>query len=150
MSSISEFIEIKEIDPTENVTQVKKWLDELAAVKEQIAARAQSFDCVIAKLQEEKAEAIGDELPAAERELTKYIKAETALVTHSIKGTGLQAEWSKGRTSWDTKGLVKLIPEVLDEELKQKFADCQKTGKPSVSIRVVKQAEKVEEAKSLF
>jgi len=134
----------------ENVTQVKKWLDELAAAKEQIATISEHFDAAIAKLQEQKAQAIGDELPSIEQELTKYIKIETAYVAHSIKGDGLQAVWSNGRTSWDTTALVSLIPEIQDENLKHLFSKCQKTGDPSVSIRVVKKAEKVEEVGSLF
>lgn len=139
-----------DVSNQENITQVEKWLDELATVREQIASVTKQYDIAIAKLQDERTEAIGDELPAVERELIKYIKAETAFVKHTVKGEGFQAVWSKGRTSWDTKGLVKLIPEIEDEELKQKFADCQKTGKPSVSIRVVKKAEKVEDMGSLF
>jgi len=147
MSSINEFIEVKEVTHEELVIQR---LNELVTVRERMVAIAEQFDVAIAKLQEEKAEAIGTELPAVEKNLVKFIKAETAFVAHTIKGERFQAIWSKGRTSWDTKGLVSLIPEIKDEELRQKFAGCQKTGKPSVSIRVVKRAEKVEEAGSLF
>jgi len=119
-------------------------------VREQIATKARSFDCAIKRLQEEKTEAIGNELPAVERELIKYIKAETAFVAHTVKGEGFQAVWNKGRTSWNTKDLVSLIPEIEDEALRQRFGDCQKTGKPSVSIRVVKKAKVEEEVGSLF
>ena len=137
----------------DNIAQVEKWLNELAAVREQMASVAENYDKAIAELQAQKAEAIGDELPAVERELTKFIKAETAFIGSTVKGNGFngfQAVWSKGRTSWDTTELVSLIPEVKDEELKQRFSACQKTGEPSVSIRVVKVAKKVEEAGSLF
>lgn len=134
----------------DNVDQVEKWLNELSAVREQITSVAEPYDVAIAKLQAEKTEAIGDKLPAVERELIKFIKAETAFVAHTVKGDGFQAVWSKGRTSWDTKGLVSLIPEVEDEELQQKFASCQKTGRPSVSIRVVKKAKEAKEVGSLF
>lgn len=138
------------MDNQENVTQVENWLDELATIRGQIASMAEPYDTAIAQLQVERAEAVGNELPTVERELIKYIKAETAFVAHTVRGEGFQAVWSKGRTSWDTKGLVKLIPEIEDEELQQRFSGCQKTGKPSVSIRVVKKAKVVEEAGSLF
>ena len=147
MTPISEFIEIKEVTHEE---LVEKQLNELATVREQIASVAASFDIAIAELQAAKAEAIGDELPAVEKELIKFIKTEIAFVAHTVRGEGFQAVWSKGRTSWDTKGLVKLIPTIQDEELRQRFEACQKTGKPSVSIRVVKKAEVVEEMGSLF
>jgi len=136
---------------------VKRMLNELVAVREQIAVRVEYYDKAIANLQEQRALALGAELPALESGLVKNIKAMAISIKHTVKGTqynkaglGQQAVWSKGRTSWDTKGLVGLIPEVQDEELRQKFSDCQKTGKPSVSIRIVKKAEKVEEVGSLF
>jgi len=151
---ISEFIEVKELDLTNNVIQIEKWLDELVTVKEQMARIAEPYDVAIAQLQKQKAQAIGNELPTAEQELTKYIKAETTYVAHSIKGAGLQAVWSKGRTSWDTTALVSLIPEIQDENLKHLFSKCQKTGDPSVSIRIVKKTvkktEMIEETGNLF
>lgn len=154
MSSISEFIEVKEVNP-EN--QVREMLNQLIAVQEQIVAKASYYDAAIAALQTARTEAIGSELPTLESKLTKSIKSVAVSIGYTIKGTefteegiGKQAVWSKGRTSWDTTALVSLIPEIQDEELKQKFSDCQKTGEPSISIRVVKKAEKVEEAGNLF
>jgi len=147
MASVSELIETKEAIHEELITQQ---LNELVTVREQMAARSERFDIAIAKLQEQKAEAIGTELPAVEKNLVKSIKTETAFVKHTVKGEGFQAVWNKGRTSWNTKGLVSLIPEIQDEELKQKFASCQRVGKPSVSIRIVKKAEVIEEIESLF
>jgi hypothetical protein len=65
-------------------------------------------------------------------ELTKQIKDDILVYQTTVKGTYLQAVWSKGRTTWDTKELEKLTyqyPSVLR---------CMKTGEPSVAIKAVK------------
>lgn len=49
----------------------------------------------------------------------------------TVRGGALQAVWSKGRVSWDTKkldGLMIVIPELNQ---------ARKVGEPSVSIRMV-------------
>jgi len=64
--------------------------------------------------------------------LTKMINEAVLEGGESIKGEKLQAVFSNGRTTWDSKALVGYAvahPEI--EKLK-------KTGKPSVSIREIK------------
>jgi len=61
--------------------------------------------------------------------LTDEIKAEVVASGATVKGSFLQAVWSKGRVSWDTKsldGYAAAHPEI---------AQFRKEGAPSVSIR---------------
>lgn len=64
--------------------------------------------------------------------LTEKVKDAVINEGATIKGAYLQAVYSKGRVSWDTKGLDGYI--VAHPELEQ----FRKTGDPSVSIRAVK------------
>lgn len=71
------------------------------------------------------------DLATAIAEQEAAVKA--AVLTHgaSVKGAHLQAVWSKGRVSWDTKkldGLMIAVPQL---------AQCRSEGAPSVSIRKV-------------
>jgi len=64
--------------------------------------------------------------------LTDEVKADVITAGMSIKGAHLQAVFSKGRISWDTKaldGYAAAHPEI---------APFRKEGAPSVSIRGVK------------
>ena len=61
--------------------------------------------------------------------LADEIKAEVVASGATVKGSFLQAVWSKGRVSWDTKsldGYAAAHPEI---------AQFRKEGAPSVSIR---------------
>ena len=63
--------------------------------------------------------------------LTDNIKAEVIATGASVKGAHLQAVYSKGRVSWDTKiieGLAVVFPDL---------EKARKIGDPSVSIRKV-------------
>jgi len=64
-------------------------------------------------------------------ELSKAIKEEVVGLGESVKGSVLQAVFSKGRTSWVTTGLDGYI--INHPELNQ----FKKVGDPSVSIRKV-------------
>ncbi len=61
MTPVNEFIEIKEVAPEDQVTE---WLNQLVAVREQIAAVTGYYDAAIAILQDARTKAIGTELPA--------------------------------------------------------------------------------------
>ncbi|HSR48346.1 MAG TPA: hypothetical protein VLL77_10235 [Anaerolineales bacterium] len=87
--------------------EVKKRLDEIDA---EVAAKAEAVEANIAGLEAE-------------------IKADVLAHGESVKGEGVQAVWSKGRMTWDSKGLASYSeshPEILE---------FQKTGEPSVSLR---------------
>lgn len=64
--------------------------------------------------------------------LTDEIKVEVLVAGASIKGDNLQAVFSKGRISWDTKALDGYAaghPEIIQ---------FRKVGDPSISIRGIK------------
>jgi hypothetical protein len=64
--------------------------------------------------------------------LTTEVKDDVIKAGATIKGTFLQAVWTKGRVSWDTKALDGYAaghPEI---------AQFRKEGEPSVSIRGVR------------
>lgn len=75
------------------------------------------------------------ELEAADKAiaaLTDEVKADVISGGATIKGDRLQAVWSKGRVSWDSKmldGMSKLLPQLNE---------ARSEGEPSVSIRAVK------------
>jgi hypothetical protein len=61
--------------------------------------------------------------------LEAEIKAETLTHGESVRASGIQAVWTKGRQSWDSKGLTNYgdsHPEILQ---------FRKEGDPSVAIR---------------
>jgi hypothetical protein len=119
--------------------QVTELLNQLLAVQEQVAARAEPYDKKVQELQLAKAAAIGEELPKQESEITKAIKALAVTIGHTVRGDGLQAVWSKGRESWDTSKLEGYIAGIPDRELQQALLGFKKVGNPSVSIRIAKQ-----------
>lgn len=86
-----------------------------------------------ARLAEIDEEFFGDEQSIAEEidRLEGQVKAEVAKLGETVKGKMVQAVWTKGRVSWDTKaldGFAAAYPDLL------KF---RKEGEPSVSLRVV-------------
>lgn len=87
--------------------EIKKRLDEIDA---EVAAKAEAVEANIGALEAE-------------------IKADVLAHGESVKGESVQAVWSKGRVTWDSKGLTAYSeghPEILG---------FQKTGEPSVSLR---------------
>lgn len=64
-------------------------------------------------------------------EIEARIKEEVVAHGETIKGTALQAVYSKGRISWDSRGLNGYL--VDHPELNQ----FKKQGKPSISIRKI-------------
>jgi hypothetical protein len=65
-------------------------------------------------------------------DLTETVKQNVIVTGASVKGTFLQAVYSKPRVSWDNKGLDGFM--VAHPEIKA----FRKEGEPSVSIRTVK------------
>jgi hypothetical protein len=61
--------------------------------------------------------------------LESEIKADTSIFGATVKSSGYMAVWSKGRITWDTKGLTSFAgshPEVME---------YRREGKPIVSVR---------------
>jgi hypothetical protein len=87
--------------------EIKQRLDE---IESEMATKAEAVDANIAALEGE-------------------IKSDVLAHGESVKAEGVQAVWSKGRVTWDSKGLTSYSashPEILA---------FQKTGEPSVSLR---------------
>lgn len=85
----------------------------------------------LAEVDAEEATAI-EAVSAGIANLTDEIKQEVVAGGSSVKGNFLQAVWTKGRVSWDTKALDGYAaghPEIVQ---------FRKEGEPSVSIRTVK------------
>lgn len=118
--------------------KLEKLADYKDAYNSELAAFNAARDAVLAKVQAEL-DAIGAEFNPRLTEagskiglIEAEIKLAVSELGKSIKGTRLQAVYSKGRTSWDTDkltGYAAAHPEVLEF--------C-KTGEPSVSLREVK------------
>jgi hypothetical protein len=87
--------------------EIRKRLEE---IETEFASKGEAVEANIATLEEE-------------------IKTDVLAHGESVRGERFQAVWSKGRMTWDSKGLTSYAeshPEVLE---------FQKTGEPSVSIR---------------
>lgn len=87
--------------------EIRKRLDEIEA---EFASKAEAVEANVAALEGE-------------------IKSEVLAHGESVKAEGIQAVWSKGRVTWDSKGLTSYAeshPEILE---------FQKTGEASVSLR---------------
>jgi len=121
---------------------IVKELDRLADLKDELAAMHAAKDIarrvILAQVQTELddldvayADPIATLLSEADP-LEAEIKDAVLQQCKSEKGTRLQMVWSKGRPSWDTKGiegLAKAYPVLLE---------FRKEGAPSASLRVVK------------
>jgi hypothetical protein len=86
---------------------------------------------VLTRLDEIEAEFAQKELGAttAIDALESEIKADTLAHGETVKASGFLAVWTKGRVSWDSKGLAgyaQVHPEVLE---------YRKEGEPSVTVR---------------
>ena len=121
---------------------IQEMLDQLAELQAQLEvirlSKHAAIDTVItpeikARLDEIDAEfdPQNDSIEVAIDALTTNIKAEVIATGASVKGAHLQAVYTKGRVSWDTKmldGLAIVFP---------KLEEARKIGDPSVSIRKV-------------
>ena len=122
-SIIARLDELAEIRAAVDVTRLDyeaKRAEILRAVQEELAA----LDAEFKPLLDTSAERVA--------ELEEAIKNDVARLGASVKGRHVQAVFTRGRVSWDTKaldGYAHAHPEV------QVF---RKEGEPSVSLRVVK------------
>lgn len=121
------------------MNEIRRKLDELARLKAKQTTMAEPHRAKIDAMMEpfrEQIKAIEATIADKSAELSveiamleDEIKAATIEYGESIKGTFLRAQYSRGRVSWNTKGLVgygAAHPEVLQ---------FRKQGKPYVSIR---------------
>jgi len=93
------------------------------AIPEEVKAALADIDAEFAP----KQEAVAEKIAALEEQAKVAVLAEGA----TVKGGALQAVYTKGRVTWDSKkleGMASLIPELKD---------ARKEGEPSVSIRKV-------------
>ena len=121
---------------------IQEMLDQLAEYQAQQAAidlrKQELVDAILtAEIKAKLAEIDAEFSPQVEAvaaniaALTDNIKAEVITTGASVKGAHLQAVYTKGRVSWDTKmldGLAIVFP---------KLEEARKIGDPSVSIRKV-------------
>lgn len=118
---------------------IANMLDTLADYQHEVAVRRMAYeerrDSIIAQLKPELDALDAEFQPAiadAEDRIASMeatIKQATLENAASVKGRFLQAVWSKGRVSWDTKkldGLLIVLPQL---------GTCRTEGSPSVSIR---------------
>lgn len=126
-----------------NEYDVKQKLEDLAERQAQLSAvmaeKQNAIDAVMTAEMRQKLAEIDNEFASATdalsqqiESLEQQIKYDVAEFGASVKGSLLQAVYSKGRVSWDTKGLDKYAnehPAVLA---------YREIGKPSVSLRQVK------------
>lgn len=122
--------------------EIKQLLDKLAdlySAKDAIMLQKQDvIDTVLtpeikAKLAEIDAEFADKSLAVNDTIASLEAEARTAVLSHgtTVKGAYLQAVWSKGRVSWDTKSLDGFV--LAHPEL----ASLRKEGDPSVSLRKI-------------
>ena len=112
-------------------------LSALHAEREALATQKQALiDQVLTPETKKRLEEIDAEFAAKDEgaaanieELEGEIKRETIALGESVKAAGFQAVWTKGRVTWDSKGLSAFgesHPEILQ---------FRKEGEPSVTIR---------------
>jgi len=128
-----------DIDITE--ADIQAMLDGLAnlqAKRDEMALQRQAaIDAIMTqeireKLAEIDAAYSQSEVAEQIESLTASVKIHVTAMCHTVKGSYLQAVWSKGRESWDGKllaGFALAHPEILT---------ARKIGEPSVAIRGVK------------
>ena len=99
----------------------QKLIDELytAELKKQIADIEAEFSA--------KTEAVNENIATLEAEVKEEVKQHGS----SVKGKFLNAVFTKGRVTWETKGLEGLMVAV------PQLAQFRKEGDPSVSLRKV-------------
>jgi hypothetical protein len=114
----------------EKLSELYDQRDALEAQKRDMIAQVLTPE-VLARLDEIEAEFAQKEEGAATAidALETQIKADTLAHGETVKGSAFVAVWSKGRVSWDGKGLgayAQAHPDILE---------YRKEGEPSVSIR---------------
>lgn len=110
--------------------KVQEMLDELADVREKEQALLALYAQKVAD--DPELQQIQQFVDAQAKQADKLIKQiKTAVLKHgeTIKGNRLQAVWNKGRTGWDTQGLIGFA--VAHPEMEQ----FRRVGSPTVSIR---------------
>ena len=111
--------------------ETKQLLDELAELRQMRDVMALPFQETIADLQA-KIDDVCSPVDVKIDKKEKAIKDAVLVGGETVKGDVLMAMWSKGRTSWNTKGLEGVIAIYPD------IAKLKEIGEPSVSIRAVK------------
>jgi len=125
-----------------NEDEIREALDKIVELQEALSQlmveRKKVEDYVMPKEVKAKLNEIADEfdpqingIGESISNLQNEIRASVIALGHSVKGVGMQAVFTKGRVSWDTKALDRYCithPEIsyLRDE-----------GRPSVSMRVV-------------
>lgn len=131
-------MKLKEDEVIKNLSTLAKLRDVLESFQQELdELEDQAFlNCPDLNQRRWEITAIFEKLSEKNIGLTKVIVEAVVDKGESIKGEELQAVFSKGRTTWDTKkleGYAIAHPEI--DKLK-------KVGKPSVAIREVKDTEK--------
>ena len=127
----------------ENYSYVTRDLDELAEVEAQldliVLSKKERIDSAIPDNTKRRLDDIEVEFAAkitvAEAniaQLREHIRQDVLELGNTVKGEFMMAVWNKARTSWDTKALNGYAA------AHPSLNDLRKTGKPSVTIRVVK------------
>lgn len=121
---------------------IEEMLDQLAEFKSQRALiDIQKQELINAVLTPEIRKAVGDieaefvlKSAAVDENIStleEQIKTDTVQGGQSVKGAYLQAVYSKGRVSWDSKmldGMIALVPQL---------EKARKVGEPSITIRAI-------------
>ncbi len=110
----------------------EKYLDKMAEIDAQIAKLNAVIQAQTANLRAEI-----DKLAERRERFEEQVKDWVKSAQTSVKGEYLQAVYSKGRTTWDSKALDGYA--VTHEEILQ----FKKTGAPSVAIKAVTVAKTV-------
>lgn len=124
--------------------EILRTIEELADARDARAALAAVYDAKKADIMRQ----VADELAALEAEYTPLLAAadaqiktleqdiRAAVLQHgaSVRGSRIQAVYISGRTTWDTKGLLRYAtrhPDVLT---------YRKESAPTVQLRMIKEA----------
>ena len=124
MNIIQKLDELAELEAHSNLLEIKK--QELIATVLTPAIQAE-----LAGIDVEFAPQF-DAISSKASEMKKEIKAEVIEHGQTVKGSGYQAVYSKGRTKWNDEGLMNYL------SVHPEIAYLRTTGKPSVSFRKVK------------
>ena len=106
-------------------------LDQLAGLRTDLDTLMEPYEQRLAAINQEILEVtliLVPKIAALEQQIKDVVIAGGA----SVKGTHLQAVWSKGRVTWDVKALDGYAE--ANDAIKQ----WRRVGKPSVSIRETK------------
>ena len=138
-----EYQEKAEARTAENYSYINRDLDELAEVEAQldllVLSKKEMINSVIPFVVRQHMDDIEVEFAskiavteANIAQLREHIRQDVLELGSTVKGEFIMAVWTKARTSWDTKALNGYAA------AHPSLNDLRKTGKPSVTIRVVK------------